>query len=502
VLWNSLRGHPFESTLSSQLSTNVIHSGEPAGVGYARLGQHFTPSLLLWAPLFGLIGGAALPLVQVGLIVLAGLVLHRLALQLVPARTANWIAYGFFGGNALIGPTLGNFTDLCQLPLAVFALMLGLQKRMGWLILSAAVLIPLIREDTGIMLVAIGLWLLLREPKRWPIAIALIIWGAGWMVLVTNALMPLFSDDNSKRFMVENFGQYLDGDPSEGASSLSMLRQAFGQPLILLKELISPPGQTFLYLLGHGLPFLMVPLISLDAWILAGPSLLGLFLAQGSNDPLSITIRYTLLVVPGFSLGTLLWWSRRQQPIPGRRTRLAWGIAISLSLLLTVSSNPHRSLSWIVPDSIKPLVFSSPIQQWEHGQNAHQALSLIPKDATVSANTPLVPLIAQREVAVRYPESLHYLDRDRNKLAVDWIAVDLDWLERYSVAFRSDWSELRRVKRELPEQMGDYRVQAIEDGVAVLEREGQRNPELEKELSLRLATPLKSDPRKQSKKKT
>ena len=61
VLWNSLRGHPFESTLSSQLSTNVIHSGEPAGLGYARLGQHFTPSLLLWAPLFALIGGAALP---------------------------------------------------------------------------------------------------------------------------------------------------------------------------------------------------------------------------------------------------------------------------------------------------------------------------------------------------------------------------------------------------------------------------------------------------------
>ena len=49
--------------------------------------------------------------------------------------------------------------------------------------------------------------------------------------------------------------------------------------------------------------------------------------------------------------------------------------------------------------------------------------------------------------------------------------------------------------------MVDYSVQAIEDGVAVLEREGQRNPELEKELSLRLATPLKPDPRKQSKKK-
>ena len=98
--------------------------------------------------MLGLIGGAALPPVQVGLIVLARLVLHRLALQLVPAKTANWIAYGFFGGNALIGPTLGNFTDLCQLPLAVFALMLGLQRRMGWLILSAAVLILPVRVAT------------------------------------------------------------------------------------------------------------------------------------------------------------------------------------------------------------------------------------------------------------------------------------------------------------------------------------------------------------------
>ena len=322
------------------------------------------------------------------------------------------------------------------------------------------------------------------------------------MLFVTNALMPLFSDDNSKRFMVENFGQYLDVDPSEGASSLSMLRQALGQPLILLKELFSPPAQTFLYLLGHGLPFLMVPLISIDAWILAGPSLLGLFLAQGSNDPLSITIRYTLLVVPGFSLGTLFWWSRRQQPIPGGRTRLAWGIAITLSLLLTVSSNPHRSLSWIVPDSIQPMVFSSPVQQWEHGQDARRVLKLIPKDASVSANTPLIPLIAQREVAVRYPESLHYLDRDKHKLAVDWIAVDLDWLERYSVAFGSDWRELRRIQQELPSQMVDYRVQGISNGIAVLQLNGPRKPELELQLKERLATPLAPRPSRSPKKKS
>lgn len=112
--------------------TNVEHAGERPSVDYERLGQHFTPTLFLWAPLLGLIGGAALPVVQAGLITAAGLDLHHLAVQRLPERTANWLVIGYFAGNALIGPTLGNFTDLCQLPLAVFLLMLRLlEQRAG-----------------------------------------------------------------------------------------------------------------------------------------------------------------------------------------------------------------------------------------------------------------------------------------------------------------------------------------------------------------------------------
>jgi hypothetical protein len=114
----------------------------------------------------------------------------------------------------------------------------------------------------------------------------------------------------------------------------------------------------------------------------------------------------------------------------------------------------------------------------------------------------LIPLIAQREVAVRYPESLHYLDRDKNKLTVDWIAVDLDWLERYSVAFRSDWRELRRIKQELPDQMDAYRVQGFMDGIAVLQQNGPLKPDLERQLQERLATPLPPDPRQQADEKS
>ena len=235
---------------------------------------------------------------------------------------------------------------------------------------DAALLIPLIREDTGVLLVAVGLWLLIRDRGRWPMALTLIVWGGGWVLICTNLLMPLFSDDNAKRFMVENFGQYLGASASEGSSSLGVAQRIISQPLLLLQE-VDPPGQTLLYLLGHALPFIW--LLSLDTVLLAGPCLLGLFLAQGANDALSITIRYTLLVVPGIALGSVFRWQRRRDPIPGRRTRLVWGCCLALSLLLTISSNPHRSLSFAIPDSIHPWIYSSPQQQWRHGIAARTA---------------------------------------------------------------------------------------------------------------------------------
>ena len=70
------------------------------------------------------------------------------------------------------------------------------------------------------------------------------------------------------------------------------------------------------------------------------------------------------------------------------------------------------------------------------------------------------------------------------------------------MAFRSDWRELSRIKQELPGQMGAYRVQGLTDGIAVLQHNGPLNPELEKQLLKRLATPLPPDPRLYANKKS
>ncbi|MEL7476587.1 MAG: DUF2079 domain-containing protein, partial [Cyanobacteria bacterium J06555_12] len=69
VFWNNWHGRFFQSSLSSQLSTNVAHSGEAPEVFYRRLGQHFTPALLIWWPVYALFPNpATLTVLQVTLV--------------------------------------------------------------------------------------------------------------------------------------------------------------------------------------------------------------------------------------------------------------------------------------------------------------------------------------------------------------------------------------------------------------------------------------------------
>ena len=481
VLWNGIGGNPFESTLSSQLSTNVIHSGEVPSVAYQRLSQHFTPILITWIPLVRLLGIWALPVVQISLITGAGLVLFQLAKLDLSPNLAERITVAFYCANAIVAPTLSNFTDLCQLPLLVFALLYGLKTNRTALWIISALLIPLIREDTGVVLASIGLWLSIRDQQRRTIGLLFVITGLAWVGIVTNVLIPIFGDDNSKRFMVSNFGQFAPN--AESASSFDIAKQVFGQPLTLLRELVSPPGDTLMYFLGMGLPLLFVPLISSDALLMASLPLLGLLLARGSNDPLSINIRYTFLVVPGLFAGTSLWWRSRQNLFNSRKLRKIWAGCIALSLIFAVAGNQNRSFSFLIPDSIHPWVYQSPLQQWEHGVKARQTLQSIPANASVSANTNLIPWLAQRQVLVRFPHGTEYQDINEQMHSVDWVAVDLKTLAHFSEAFSTDRKRLKKSLKWLDANSSIYRVQSIEDGVVVLNRNGKTDQKLQQDLN-------------------
>ncbi|MEL6440779.1 MAG: DUF2079 domain-containing protein [Cyanobacteria bacterium J06621_8] len=478
VFWNGAHGRWFQSTLSSQLSTNVVHAGEVPDVAYHRLGQHFTPALLLWLPIYYLFPyPATLTVLQAVFVTVAGLVLYQLARVHLEPAIASLITFSFYGANAVIGPTLGNFHDISQIPLFVFSLLLAMEKRCWWLFIALAVCVLAVREDSGITLFGVGVYLILS--RRYPrIGIGVCLASFLYVLAVTNLIMPLFSDDVSKRFMLENFGQYAEGNQ---ASTLEIMINMITNPGLLLREVLTPVGGTFKYLLGQWLPLAFIPLVAPGAWSISLFPLLKLFLSQG-DLVISISIRYAISVTPGLFYGAILWWSgqgwgnfyrplTKYQPRKLRpKFRRFWVFCICLSSFFTITSNPSDTLYFLVPTAIKPLVYVSAPQQWQHVDKINSLLARIPEDASVSSTTFIIPHLSGRREVIRLP-GLQFKSDRQEITKVDYIIADLWHLEQYQSVlrdYRNTWRTTADSITKAVEQE-NYGIIDFKQGVVLLQ---------------------------------
>ncbi len=489
VFWNSIHGNLFQSTLSSQLSTNVIHAGEVPDVGYHRLGQHFTPALLLWLPIYYLFPHpATLTVLQATFVTAAGLVLYALARVHLEPAIASLITISFYGANAVIGPTLGNFHDISQIPLFVFSLLLAMEKRCWWLFWVLVICVLAIREDSGITLFGVGAYLILS--RRYPrIGIVVCLTSALYVLTLTNLIMPLFSDDVSKRFMLENFGQYAEGDQ---ASTLEIIVNMITNPGLLIKELFTPFGDTFKYLLGQWLPLAFVPIFAPGAWAISLFPLLKLFLSKG-DLVLSISIRYAISVTPGLFYGSILWWSGQGfanftnnksltdcQPRKLRpKFRRFWIFCICLSTFFTITSNPSETLYFLVPTALKPLVYVSAPEQWEYSARIRALLAKIPEDASVSGTTCLIPHLSSRREVIRLP-GLEIKNDQQEINQVDYVIADLLHSQRYQIVLTDYRNNFKTIVRSINQTLegGNYGMIGFDKGVVLLQKGVTSNPQL------------------------
>ncbi|MBW4665127.1 MAG: DUF2079 domain-containing protein [Chroococcus sp. CMT-3BRIN-NPC107] len=466
VFWNGTHGRMFQSSLSSSLSTNVVHNNEVPEVFYHRLGQHFTPALLLWLPLYALIPSpATLSVLQVILITAAGFVLYALARHYLEPPLAAAIAISFYGANAVIGPTLSNFHDLSQIPLFVFSLLWTMEKRKWRLFWLLAVLTLAVREDSGVVLFSIGFYLIIS--KRYPrIGLMLCTLSFGYMLVLTNAIMPLFSDDISRRFMIERFGHFTD---KEEATTLEIIWAIVSKPGQLLGQLFSPFGDKIKYLLGHWLPLAFIPAISGVAWLVAGFPLLQIFLQQGESR-LAITIRYALTVVPGLFYGAILWLAHHPKQFKPSFQRF-WCACICLSLIFTLASNPSRTFYFCIPDSIQPWVYVSLPQQWHHIAQMRSLLAQIPPNVSVSATTYLVPSLSSRREILRFP-MLQLRNDAREVVNCEYAIADLWQMQQYQAAFKGDRQLLLESVKLINQITSDRQYGMIDyaDGVVLLQK--------------------------------
>ncbi len=467
-LWSTAQGRPFESSLSSVLSSTVAVNGGLPQVTYLHLGQHANLWTLLLAPAVAVLGAIALPLAQVTVLTAAGLIFWRLAQPRLPEELAWRLTLSYFLSGAVIGPMLENFHDLIWYPLFGFLILGGLLDRRWRQVAAASIALLLVREDSGLLVFSIGLWAAVRRPDARLIGVVLMVMSFAWVLVVTGVIQPSVDASLSDRFLQEKFGHLVD-DVTGG--TWSVLVQMLQNPAALLEALVSPPGATLGFLLALTLPLIFVPLFSVDAALIVSAPLLIALLSQG-RTALAVTLRYVLALIPGLYIGTMLWWQANQSIWNRRWLRRCWTAALTIGLVLTFLGNPHRTLSALVPDSFVPWVHVPPSAMVQRRAEARKALALIPPSASVSADTSLLPSLATREVAIRFPNGVRYVDREGQIQEVEWVAAFPGYYTPLVPLFKRETEQQRSILRELDALIEEGRYEQVycDGGAVVLRR--------------------------------
>ena len=473
LFWNSIRGNLFQGSLSSVQSNASLVGGEIPTESYIHLGQHFVINFFLWMPLYSLFPSPiTLIVLQVGLITAAGVVLYALARHYLSVPIALAITASYYGANAVIGPTLDNFYEQCQLPLFIFSLLLALEKRKYWLFWLLFALTLFIREETGIALFGIGAYLVIsRRYVRLGLAVCLLSFL--YVSVVTNVIMQLFSDDNSKLYLATYFEKFVD---KENPTTLELLVAILTRPHLIFQAIFKRFDRLLKYLLGLWLPLGFIPVVSGAAWIITAPPLL-VNSIQNNFDSISINARYVLAIIPGLFYGSILWWAKYSEKFKPR-WRQIWKGCIILSLIFTITSNPHKALYFLIPDSIQPWVYVSFTHQLSHANNLRNLMQNIPNDASISTTTYAIPHLSSRRRIVRLP-MLQIRDKENKITDVDYALVDMWQLQQHKLVGAKD---TRRLKAMVPIidrilQEKSYGIINFKDNILLFQKNQPSQPE-------------------------
>ncbi len=426
ALWNTLRGRFLFSTIPNK----------------SILAYHFSPYMALLSPLLLIWSDVRILFAaQIVGIAATGLILFKLIADKRP-----WLALilliAFYLNASLQQVTLLEFRRVTlAMPFIALAIY-GLYKDKRWLMLLGIVLTLLVKEDLGLLIATMGVYLLVvKRDWKWGIAITLLglVWTAAMVAWVLPAIRGGFYDQIG----------YFSG---WGASPQEIAGNILANPGMAFRSIFDSEGTAALW--RAFLPLgLLLPFLAPEFLLMAAP-LLGLYLLSSEPEMHQLQRWYLAPLLPIFFAALAVALVR----LPRRYAGWAAGGLLVATVIGYILYSPGPFGGRYEPGRYQ--VTERHVQAW-------QVLDAVPDDAIVAAQVDFIVPLAHREHIYLYPwyaigrENIDYFVMGRGFDSYPIHSSELDW-------------EINNLIVD-PEMVVDTEV----DGIYLIRQGGAQNPAIE-----------------------
>jgi uncharacterized membrane protein len=481
AIWNTLHGNMLHMTICNIINdTNCV---TPAG--YTRFAIHFEPILfpVSWIYFFWPSPKTLLVIqtLVVGLGAYPAFWLARLRLRSELAGVAIAILY-------LLYPVLHQAVvyDFHAVTFTATFLMFTLYfmytRRTIWMFVFA-VLAMACKEEMPLVIMMFGFWSILFQ-RRWKSGLGLMVLAGGWFILGFYYIIPHFSP-TGQHLLISRYDGVKNLLKQHGIVQLLRHPGLFLQPYVFESEhssylhtLFAPAGYIPLpgslpdfYLLWFApwIVILALPSIATNLLSSSENQYSGLFHYNAEIVPVVMfaTIEAIVLIiwVSQFLLKRLSDWRKKNEHVASEpalpRRSLEKGRMLQTALLVALLSFSLFSAARFDFSFHGQLPFSYGYQwpqETTHTALAQKFIAMIPPDASVSAQTKLVPHISQRKTIYMFPYGVDHAESD-------YIFLDVTG-DVYPYFGSTNY--IREVKTIL--RGGQYGVVAAQDGYLLLKR--------------------------------